>query len=228
VNENCPVRTLGELEEKLSTLSHSEAALDAVKQFAVGFKNTRERLAIFNADNAIVRAPICSEETRALGFDRPDDEFRLLQGDIVSTEAAYFLGERVTHSPKFVALGSSCDLVPGRRKYAALLRVMEIRDGDADAKAKLNLLLKFMRSDSMYLPALLSDHQSVLCNAIHFDGVCQIRSCDLALSNRIASLSLVGWRIFASFSRMVVARANPRESLMRIALERGTTRNPPN
>jgi hypothetical protein len=140
----------------------------------------------------MVRSPISSDETRALGFSQPDDDFKLLQGDIVSTEAAYFLGERVIHSPKFVALGSSCDLVPGRRTYAALLRVVEIREDEAEVKAKLNLLLRFIRSDSMYLPVLPSDDRNVLCNAVLFDGVCQIRSSDLLLSNRIASL-FPGW-----------------------------------
>jgi len=166
-----------------------------------------------------VRSPISSETTKLLGFTEPDDDFTLLQGDIVSTESAYFLGERVVNSPKYVLLSCSCDLVPGRRDYAALLRIKEIREGEPDVGAKLNLLLKFMRTDSMYLPVLPSDRPDLLCNAIRFDGICQVRTRDLALANRIASLTLVGWRIFASFSRMVVARANPRECEMRAALE---------
>jgi hypothetical protein len=79
----------------------------------------------------------------------------------------------------------------------------------------------------MYLPPLPSDAAEVLCNVIHFDGVCQIRSSDLVLANRIASLSLVGWRIFASFSRMVVARANQRECQMRVAIEGQPSRAAP-
>jgi len=95
----------------------------------------------------------------------------------------------------------------------------EIREGEREFRAKLNVLLRFVKTDAMYLPPLHFDTAEVLCNAIDFDGVCQIRSGDLVLANRIASLSLVGWRIFASFSRMVVARANERECRMRIALE---------
>jgi hypothetical protein len=116
-------------------------------------------------------------------------------------------------------LSSSCDLVPDRRQYAALLRIKEIREEEPESRTKLSYLLKFTGTESMYLPALPSDAPDVLCNAIKFDGICQIRNADMALSNRIASLSLVGWRIFASFSRMVIARANPRESQMRSALE---------
>jgi len=219
VNDQSPVRTLNELEKQLSSLSHSEAALKLIKEFSAGFKDSRERLCVFNPAGAIVRSPILSDETKALGFNDPDDDFRFLQGDVVSTESAYFLGERVVNSPKYVVLSCSCDLVPGRRQYAALLRIKEIREGEPEVGAKLNVLLKFMRTDSMYLPALPSDSPSVVCNAIRFDGVCQIRSADLALANRIASLTLVGWRIFASFSQMVIARANPRESQMRSAIE---------
>ena len=215
-----PAPTLKDLEVKLKELSHSEAALNAIKEFSGSLKGTTERLAVFNADRAIVRSPILSDETRALGFDQPDDDFRLLQGDIVATESAYFLGERVTGPPKYVVLSSSCDLVPERRKHAALLRISEIRRDDAEAKAMLNLLLQFRRTDSMYLPVLPTDGADIICNAVDFDGVCQITSSDLILANRIASLSLVGWRIFASFSRMVIARANSRECEMRLSLER--------
>jgi hypothetical protein len=211
--------SLKELEQMLSSLSHSEDALNAVKNFSAGLKNSAERINVFNAAQAFVRLPISSGETQALGFDGPDDDFRLLQGDIVSTESGYCLGERITNSPKYIVLSSSCDLVPGRRNHAALLRIREIREGERDFRAKLNVLLRFVKTDAMYLPPLPSDAAEVVCNAIDFDGVCQIRSADLVLANRIASLSLVGWRIFASFARMVVARANERESQMRVALE---------
>jgi hypothetical protein len=100
------------------------------------------------------------------------------------------------------------------------LRIREVRKQEENAKEKLSLLLRFKRTESMYLPVLPCDRDDVLCNVIDFDGICQISSCDLVLANRIASLSVVGWRIFASFSRTVIARANPRECEMRLALER--------
>ena len=138
---------------------------------------------------------------------------------MVTTESAYFLGERVIQSPKYVVLNSSCDLVEKRREYAALLRIREVRRNEPEVWAKLSLLLQFKRTDSMYLPVLPPDRDDVVGNVIQFDGICQIRSSDLALSNRTASLSLVGWRIFASFTRIVLARASPRESEIRNAIE---------
>jgi len=213
-----PLTALRGLEAKLRD-SHSRVALDAIQGFSEQLKSTTERLSVFNADRAIVREPILSDETRALGFDQPEDDFTFLQGDVVATESAYFLGERISGFPKYVLLSSSCDLVPTRREVASLLRVSEIRRSDPEAKASLSLLLRFKRSNSMYLPALPADDAGVICNVINFDGICQIRSSDLALANRLASLSLVGWRIFAAFSRVVVARANPRETEMRSSLE---------
>lgn len=210
---------LSTLAQSLATLSHDESALRCVQNFTASLGNTRTRLAAFNVTNGLVRRPIEAEETVALGFDQDEDQFALLQGDLVTTESAYFMGERVANSPKYIVLNSSCDLIPNRRNFAALLRIQAVSSDQKDAKAALNLLLQFKRTDSIYLPALPFDAPNVLCNAVQFDGICQIRSEHLILADRIASLTLVGWRIFASFSRMVIARANPREQQMREAIE---------
>ena len=61
----------------------------------------------------------------------------MLQGDVVSTEAAYLMGERIVGTPMFAVLNSTCDLVPGRREYASLLRVFPVTgDGDAFKSAQ--------------------------------------------------------------------------------------------
>jgi hypothetical protein len=210
---------LEELEQKLRGLSHSEAAISAIQAFSAELGNTSDRIRIFNADGGLVRAPIKPADALELGFNLPDDEFALLQGDIITTESAFFLGERVVGGPKYMVLNSSCDLVPGRREYAALLRIKEIRQGDREAKQKLGYLLKFSKRDAMYVPVLPQDDPDVLCNAVIFDGVCQISMSDLLLANRIASLSLVGWRVFGSFARTVLIRATDREGAMRSAIE---------
>lgn len=221
-----PISTLIELQEELIGLSHDTAAIEAIERFSAGMHDTARRIEVFNAEGALLRRPICPEETRALGFSRPEDDFALLQGDVVSTESAFYLGERVTGNPKYTVLSSSCDIVPGRRQCAALLRVTEIRKSEADVGATLNLLLKFRRRDSMYLPPLSQDGGDVVCNVIQFDGICQIRSSDLLLAKRIASLSVVGWRIFSSFSRAIIGRANPREGEMRLAIEKQPRQQP--
>jgi hypothetical protein len=164
---------LAELERSLSSLSHSDDAIRAVQDFCKKLDGTRARIALWNSVNAIVQPPIEPGTVNALGFDTPDDEFVLLQGDLVRTESAFLLGERITGSPKYAALNSSCDLVPGRSWCSSLLRIVEIRRGDPDAKAKLSQLLKFTRRDSMYLPPLQDDHEEVIGNVIQFEGPCQ-------------------------------------------------------
>jgi hypothetical protein len=211
---------LAALEVKLSALSHSDEAIREVQSFSEGLAGTKARLETWNADNAMLRPPIQLSESAALGFDSADDAFTLLQGDVVSTESAYFFGERVTGRPRYAVLNSSCDLVPGRSSCASLLRISPIRKGEQSAREKLGTLLKFSRRDSMYLPVIRDDDQDVVGNVIQFDGTCQIRLADLLLANRMASLSLVGWRIFASLARAVIARANPREASIRAAIEK--------
>jgi hypothetical protein len=213
------LNTLSDLEKRLRSLSHNESAIEAVREFSQELRRSKDRIVVFNATGALVREPISCDETRSLGFTETDDHFQLLQGDIITTEAAFFLGERVCGSPKYAVLTSSCDLVPGRRENAVLLRIKPILETEENCAAKLNVLLQFKRTNAMYLPPLPGDSELVVCNEIDFDGVCQIKSSDLMLANRIASLSLVGWRVFASFARMVIARANERESEMRMAIE---------
>jgi hypothetical protein len=171
--------TLKDLEISLRD-SHSEEVIGRVEAFSKALKDTDARLEIFNADRGLLRAPILLSETQGLGFDLPDDQFALLQGDVVSTESAFHLGERITGHPKYIVLSSSCDLVPERRSCAALLRVKEIRSSEENAVSKLSLLLKFTRRNAMFLPALPNDADDILCNAIDFDGICQIRSGGLA------------------------------------------------
>ena len=213
------ISTLSDLEKELAQASKGDVAIEAIRRFSTALSNTGERVAVFNAENALVNKAIRQEDAQALGFNHQDDCFVLLQGDIITAESAYYLGERVTGNPKYTVLSSSCDLVPERRTCASLLRVTEIRKSEPDAGAKLNLLLQFKRTDSMYLPPLAVDGEDVICNAVQFDGICQIRSSELLLANRIASLSLVGWRIFSFFSRMVIGRSNPREGVIRSAIE---------
>jgi hypothetical protein len=129
------------------------------------------------------------------------------------------MGTRITGRAKYAVLNSSCDLISGRRLYSILLRILEIND-----KQKMGELLKFRRRDCMYMPRLPDDPSNLLGNAINFDGISQIETSHLLLANRVASLSLVGWRIFASFSRVVIARANLREVEMRTAIEKAPIR----
>lgn len=209
---------LAELEAQLHTLSHDDQALKIIQSFATNLGKTKHRQAVFNAKGAIVREPIVCQDVLERGLIGADeDAFTLLQGDIVSTDAAYFLGERITGT-KFTVASSTCDLVPNRRQYAALLRIQPLKTDDPNVSQLLGELLKFSSTQRMYLPPLPDDPVGVVGNAVLFDGIVQVRLADLLLAKRHASLSLVGWRIFGSLVRTLMSRAGASEVKMRSSL----------
>jgi hypothetical protein len=206
---------LAALEFALQDLSHDERAVELVRKFAAGLGKTKQRQQVFNAPGALVRAPLDYDAAVATGAISPsEDRFSLLQGDIVSTDAAYLLGERLT-GMKFVVASSTCDLVPNRREYAALLRIQPISVDTPQAANLLGQLLKFESTQRLYLPPLPQDPPETLANAVLFDGIVQIELERLLLSTRIGSLSLVGWRIFGSMIRSLLARTGEGEVRLR-------------
>jgi hypothetical protein len=210
---------LAELESHLRTLSHDDNAVKIIQSFVLKLGKTKQRQNVFNSKGAIIREPIVYQEVLNRGLITPDeDPFILLQGDIISTESAYFLGERLTRA-KFAIATSTCDLIPNRRQYAALLRVQPITNDDPNIKQLLGELLKFTSTQRMYLPPLRDDPLNVIANALVFDGIVQAKLEDLLLATRIASLSLVGWRIFGSLIRTIMVRTGESEEKMRSNLK---------
>jgi hypothetical protein len=206
---------LAALEVALRDLSHDERAVQLVRSFAQGLGTTKQRQQLFNTPGALVRSPLDYDNAVASGAIEPtEDRFSLLQGDIVSTDAAYLLGERLT-GMKFVVASATCDLVPGRRDYAALLRIQPITVNTPQVKDLLGQLLKFQSTQRLYLPPLPQDPPDTLANAVLFDGIIQIELERLLLATRIGSLSLVGWRIFGSIIRSLLARTGDGEVRLR-------------
>ena len=210
------------LERRLAALSHNdEAALIIESAVTERFKKTAQKQIAFAQPNIICVEPISYSDAVASGaIDADEDQFTMLQGDIVSTEAAYLMGERIVGSPVFAVLNSTCDLVPGRREFASLLRVVPVT-GDGDAlKSALHHLLSFRSRRDLYLAPLPNEDVPTLGYSIRFDGVAQIRMEDLLLAKRLCSLSLVGWRIFGSFARVLISRAGDGEAGLRAKLHR--------
>jgi hypothetical protein len=144
-----------------------------------------------------------------------------LQGDVIRTDAAYFLGIRKTGYEKFVALNSSCDLVEGRADVSLILPVQCLRRGEDRINDKICNLTKFALNDCMYIPPLPGESDDIVGNVIRFGETHQIRTQELFLASRMASLSLLGWRIFGAFSRMVFSRTTTGELAFREAIEGG-------
>ena len=214
--------SLFELEQQLKTLSHDQEALEIIRRFSEQLGKTAKRQEVFNAPGALVRDPILYPDVLARGLFPPEpeeDAFTLLQGDVVITESGYLLGERIEGRAKFVIVTSTCDLVPQRRKFGLLLRVKPLRADDERVRSDLNNLLRFQSTRAMYIPAFPDDDADVVANAIDLDGIVQIRLEDLLLATRVASMSLVGWRMFGSMLRSILVRTGETETNMRVSLE---------
>lgn len=215
---------LADLEMRLRDLSHNTDALQVIQEFAATFKKTKQRQEMFNTSGALVQPPILYLEALERGRTTDkEDVFGLLQGDIVSTEAAYFMGERLVER-RFLVANSTCDLVPGRRNYAVLLPLQRIRPGrtledQETTKQLIAEILSFKSTRRMYLPPLPYDPEEVIANAAVFDGFAQIRMEDVLLAERIASLSLTGWRVFASHLRGILTRTSESEVRLRTRSE---------
>jgi hypothetical protein len=209
------LESLVALEFALKDLSHDDRAVQLIRSFAENLGKTKYRQQVFNAAGALVRSPLEYDEALAQGIiDAQEDRFQLLQGDIIVTESGYLLGERLT-TMKFVVASATCDLVPGRRQYAALLRIQPITAEDPQSANLLGQLLKFQSMQRLYLPPLPQDSPSTLANVILFDGIVQVDVERLLLATRLGSMSLVGWRIFGAVVRSLLARTGEGEIRLR-------------
>ena len=84
------------------------------------FKKTAQRQVAFAQRGGIYLEPVTYEDALADGrITTGEDRFFVLQGDVITTEAAYFFDERMAGAPPLTVLNSTCDLVPGRREYAS-------------------------------------------------------------------------------------------------------------
>lgn len=204
-----------DLERRLAPHSHSNVARRIVQDALDGLK-TGARLDILNG--SLLRAPIYHEDVKGLLTEEPE-YFAVLQGDVISTDAAYVMGMRRTDNPSYVIATSTCDAVIGRQAMASLLEVVPVRCGsapEARIKTELSLLTRYKRNDYFYLPRIPGDDQDIYFNVAHLDYTAQCANDALALATRRASMTLLGWRVLGSLLRDVTVREAKGEAEMRL------------
>jgi hypothetical protein len=145
------------------------------------------------------------------------ERFHVLQGDVIRTSSAYHLGAR-TDEATYIVGTSSCDLIDGRRSIALLLPVTQIRRANIQP-GQLETLTVYKPRRHFYLPVLPGDPDDVMCNVAHLDPIHVIANDQVNLCQRIASLSLVGWRIFGVLVREMLIREAEDEDQMRTLAE---------
>lgn len=154
---------LAALEQKLAPFTHGPDALHIIQDALRGLK-PRARQDLLNEH--LLCAPIYHDHVK--NSLPPDvEQFLVLQGDVIRTEAAYYLGTRLIAGPSFVVATSTCDIIPDRRKTALLLQVEPKRKDYAsveEIKNHLGGLTLFKPTRYFYLPPLPDDDPDVLYN----------------------------------------------------------------
>jgi hypothetical protein len=202
-----------------------DTIFDAIDEFLDGLDAAGRQAEV---DRVWLEAPIAHEEAQG-AYPDLGDEFDVLQGDVIRTEAAYVLGRR--EPGPYVVASATCDTVvrPKPRRGSILLLPVVPRTlddfpgGTADAKgrdaaATLARLMTFRGTRALYLPRLAGDTSEVLFNMISFQQLAVLDSAAIPTVQRVASMSLVGWRAFNILVRIVIGRAGDEEAGFRLAV----------
>ncbi len=96
------------------------------------FKKTAQRQIAFAQPNIIWVEPIShSDAVASCAIDADEDQFTMLQGDIISTEAAFLMGERIVGSSMFGVLSArGCRKHTKQRSPAALRPPGRLQNGN--------------------------------------------------------------------------------------------------
>jgi hypothetical protein len=204
------------LERRLAPLSHGTEAI-AILRETMQALNKRERQLFLNGN--LVRAPIDYDRVRSQ-IGPPPEPFFVLQGDVIRTDAAYILGSRLSGGRSYIVATSTCDAVPGRRDAALLLPVEARRLGEPTDHQRvqndLANLITFKTTRYLYLPPLPDDDPNVLFNVAFLDPFAQCENAALALAERRASMTLLGWRVVGALLRSIQVREAAEEVAIRL------------
>jgi hypothetical protein len=202
-----------------------ETIFDALDEFLDDLDVDGRRTEV---DRVWLEEPIANAEALS-AYPDLGDEFDVLQGDVIRTDAAYILGRR--EPGPYVVASATCDTVvrPKPRRGSILLlpvvpRTLEDFSGrsheakERDVAATLERLMSFRGTRALYLPRLPDDEAGILFNMISFQNMAVLESAAIPTVQRAASMSLVGWRAFNVLVRTVIGRSGEEEAGFRLAV----------
>jgi hypothetical protein len=214
--------------EAAAAIEGGATIFDALDDFLDGLDVDQRQAEL---DRVWLERPISHAEAKA-AYPSLSDEFSLLQGDVIRTEAAFILGER--RPGTYVVATATCDAVvkPKPRQKSILLlpvvsRTLATFDGRDDerraqsAATILSTLVTFGQRRSLYLPRLPDDSGDVRFNQISFQDPGVLAADQVPIVERIASMSLIGWRAFNLLVRALITRTGEEELGFRAAVTLG-------
>ncbi|GAA0510165.1 hypothetical protein [Deinococcus depolymerans] len=202
--------------DDLKNHSHPTKGIETLKKFAEEQATSKKISEVTGVFGNIFSYPIEFQQLLSRGIVTERDKFSFLQGDIISSNSAYYIGVRVDNSPVFAIGTSTCDLSEGRRDCVILYPVKEIRSPFSDNDKQLvNNGLKFKSTQIIIVPRFPHQNELVKYNLIDLSRPHTISSKDLFNSHRMYSMTLLGWRLFSSVMSFITNRAAAGEIAIR-------------
>jgi hypothetical protein len=209
------------LTNQLQELPHDTTAARILADYLKNeFPNTVSRRDFLTTLNVLVRPKVTQDEALEHGFLQADEpgEF-IIQGDIITTDSAYTLGVRREGGVKYAIANSSCDLSgdAGRvdKGSGVLFAVQPVFSINPAAVSIIGQLVGMKNNSRMFLPAFQDDDPNVSCNYIDFAAPATASFQNILNATRHASLTALGWQIFASLHRRWFTREPEFERKMR-------------
>ena len=130
-------------------------------------------------------------------------EFSILQGDIIKTKAA------ITYDPVFdfrsneysyyIVVPSSCSVQPKKYRQVLLARLSPIESTEDVMRNAFLTSIKFENNKSFYLPPIDGESLGEFGFLAIFEEISHIDNKLLQSTQRLASLSMIGWHLLNAF-----------------------------
>lgn len=187
---------VSELEKILSDYHHKECWTKTKEWFGPFGKNIDER-SKFLKSIMYTKSPLTKDDAEGV------EDFAILQGDLIKTKAA------VTNNPLFefdltsysfyVVIPSSCSVQANRYKQVLLARLWPVEELTGQIKEAFLSAIRFENAKLFYFPPVDGETLGQFGFLGVFEEISYIENSLLQSSQRLASLSLIGWHLLNAF-----------------------------
>lgn len=204
------------LRDELSKHHQSQGWTAAQEWFQKNFgSNLAMRMKILNsvmyADDTVI---VYDDDLKQKGVEK----FSLLQGDVIRSTVVnvpnpvneFIDGQQYL----YIVLPTTCSVQ--RFKFVTLARLIEVHGTNKKALGLLKQVLEnFNSAKYFYLPPLPGQVDDCIGNLAYFEEVAYIPNALVPVSDRVVSLSDIGWHLFNSFLTYHYTRVSPEELIIR-------------
>lgn len=166
---------------------------------------------VMYADDSAI---IYDEELAQLGVEK----FHLLQGDVIRSTVASVPSPVNPFSEGdpylYIVIPTTCSVQ--KFKFVSLARLIEVKGTNKSGRGLLKKVLENLNSAKyFYLPPLPGQDDDCIGNLAHFEEIAFIPGELVPISDRVVSLSDIGWHLYNSFLTYHYTRVSPEEISIR-------------